>query len=1259
MSLLASAAAQFRAGFARSAFAAIALAASTVGQFAATATAQCAPANPPDGATVTCTNATPGGFGNGNNNNLTINVQAGATIGTAGTLNAINVDDGNVINNLGTLTALGTGVNAFDAVTVNNSGQITVVATGGGLLNVGVGVSGVDVTVTNTATGLITASGSLGPNPLGPAAIQAGDNAIVVNAGTVTANGFSSTGIFAGTFPSPGGGNANVMNSGTISTIGDSSEAIFAVNIATVTSSGTISASGPGAIAIQGDSAVTLNNSGAITGSAFAIAAFGCGCSGPGTANVTNSGTILSTGANSVAIGADEVILANSGSVIGKLIAIQATDSAKVTNSGTISGSLFAIQANNQITLDNSGTILATSAAAGATAIDTNGTAQITNSGLISGLNGIFVGGNGVIGQIGQFGATTGRATAAEALVTNVKIAAPSVTVSSRTSSVVSDIVAPMSPIKSAKTIALPSSVTNSGTISATGGFAVVMFGDNSSVINNGTISTNSPGPNFGIDLVGNSTAVVNNGLIQDLGPNGSPFSIVATGNANTVTNNGAIIMHGQIGQALNSFGNNSTITNNGALQSFGRSDWGFYVLGDQNLVVNAGNYIGAGLVNDEGIVVAGIGNRIVNSGKITVIGQDGAGIDVTGLGGAPNTVLNSGTIIASAGSGAVDPEFPNVPAVAVFLSGSGTVFTNAGTVIAGAGALSIQDNNLGFPTDHTSVINTGTVDGLIDLSHGTHESLTNSGLITISYLGPVLQHVVGDAATNSGSFTQTAAGTLALRLLPNGTSDQLIVNGTANLGGTLKAVLQPGLFYDTTIYKGVVDPPVINGTFAQTLTNSFFFTATAIYNAASVDLNLRRIAFNAFPGLTRNEFAVGTALENAYSIGVTGAARTLYSELFVALSVPPAQAYDMLGGEGTTATQQTSFDAQKLFSHSMGGQATDWATGGAGLPNQIVLNEPSGPAPLAYADGDLPYGKYVKGLREQAPPVATARTWRLWANAFAGVQDIDGLAFPTGSAPVDIHNYGAAVGADYQLNPNFLVGAAAGGSGSNFSVAPRLTSGTVEGLHAGIYGAARWNAFYASAGLSYGRFSNSVRRGIIGIGPNEIANGKFDSAGAMGRLELGYRQALASFVVTPFVALEAGGLRQGGFTETDFATAGGFGVLGLTYRSKTAVTLPASLGAQIETTLTMPYGISLTPFARLAWVHEFRPERNLGAAFTVLPAALFTIDGARVASDALEVKTGAKLKLSDNSSLFANFDGEFAGRSRSYTGTAGFNYTW
>ena len=86
---------------------------------------------------------------------------------------------------------------------------------------------------------------------------------------------------------------------------------------------------------------------------------------------------------------------------------------------------------------------------------------------------------------------------------------------------------------------------------------------------------------------------------------------------------------------------------------------------------------------------------------------------------------------------------------------------------------------------------------------------------------------------------------------------------------------------------------------------------------------------------------------------------------------------------------------------------------------------------------------------------------------------------------------------------------------------------------------------------------------------------------------------------------------------------------------------------------------MTLSPYARVSWVHEFKPDRAIGASFIALPTAAFSVDGPRASSDAARIDAGAKLAVSRNAWLFASFDGEFADRSQSYAGKGGVRVAW
>jgi hypothetical protein len=385
-----------------------------------------------------------------------------------------------------------------------------------------------------------------------------------------------------------------------------------------------------------------------------------------------------------------------------------------------------------------------------------------------------------------------------------------------------------------------------------------------------------------------NVTANVQQSAAITLGDNSTDINLL---NANAVLNNGALTIGNASGAttvANVSVNNNNNITNAGSLTAgsaigpFSKIDG--ILANANNTVVNNGQItIGSGTgLNSSVIGISAItGNTVTNNGTITAGSATGPGSFVVGIDGgvSGNIITNNGTITVGDNTGG----FATVAAGIAAGGSAHAVIINNGTIRAGAEAFSIF-SLAGF----NPVTNNGTLDGMIDLA-ASHNLLTNAGLITITDAGTSL----GFNYFVNGTFTQTATGTLAVRVNNAGANDTLQVLGTANLGGTLGAVVPSGLYANTTKYIGVVQATnPITAQFAQTLafaagttTPLVFFTVTPTYNATSVDITLNRIGFGAVAGETTNQQAVGNALSAAYSTTVTGSAATRFSTLLQATS--------------------------------------------------------------------------------------------------------------------------------------------------------------------------------------------------------------------------------------------------------------------------------------------------------------------------------------------------------------------------------------
>jgi hypothetical protein len=239
----------------------------------------------------------------------------------------------------------------------------------------------------------------------------------------------------------------------------------------------------------------------------------------------------------------------------------------------------------------------------------------------------------------------------------------------------------------------------------------------------------------------------------------------------------------------------------------------------------------------------------------------------------------------------------------------------------------------------------------------------------------------VGVTHQVDGTFTQTASGTLALRVSPNNCCgfDQLLVSGTANLGGTLRAVVQPNLYANTTVYAGAVQFGSMTGRFTSVLSSSIFLNASVVYNSTSVDLVLTRIPFNQFNAGGANARAVGNVLEANYSTSLTGSVATFYGNL-LASSAP--NTLSQLTGEIAAAGQTAAFAGFGQFFGLMFGQTGAMRTiaqaeAPAGRQTAVLRSSTAGGGTrVAIADADACRG-------DACDAGSVARRVTAWAQGF------------------------------------------------------------------------------------------------------------------------------------------------------------------------------------------------------------------------------------------------------------------------------------
>jgi outer membrane autotransporter protein len=252
----------------------------------------------------------------------------------------------------------------------------------------------------------------------------------------------------------------------------------------------------------------------------------------------------------------------------------------------------------------------------------------------------------------------------------------------------------------------------------------------------------------------------------------------------------------------------------------------------------------------------------------------------------------------------------------------------------------------------------------------------------------------------------------------------------------------------------------------------------------------------------------------------------------------------------------------------------------------------------------------------------------------------------------VTARDFGFAAGMDYHFSPDTVAGFALAGGGTNWGLVQGLGGGTSDAFQAGVYGAMRSGPAYVAAALAFANHWITTDRFAFG---GDQLDASFNAQSYAARIESGYRYAaLPTIGVTPYAALQAQNFHTPNYSETDL-TSGGFG---LNYSAMTATDTRSELGMRFDNMTTLG-GMPLALRARAAWAHDWISDPTADALFQALPGASFIVYGATPPKNSALALAGAELHITNNWSLTAKFDGEFASGSQTYAGTGTLRYTW
>jgi uncharacterized protein YhjY with autotransporter beta-barrel domain len=592
-------------------------------------------------------------------------------------------------------------------------------------------------------------------------------------------------------------------------------------------------------------------------------------------------------------------------------------------------------------------------------------------------------------------------------------------------------------------------------------------------------------------------------------------------------------------------------------------------------------------------------------------------------------------------------------------IGGSGTTLIDA-AIETGDGSLT----KLGTGTlviRGTNAYTGGTVllDGFLEIGNasgvGTGSVQVNKGVFR-TFNDPTTPANTPLHLAIGGDYSQLLPGELQLRIIgPSGVNDRLVIDGTADLGGTFRPDYS-ALGFDPVPPAGNYTDEFhilhatggINGNFDAFVdvhfNPDFLLRWEPVYEANDVHLLWNQHPFTELPDLSDNQISTAKMLNGTVGITTmplpyndsTGPALDRHPELRPAFNHLNTQSlanlpvdYDLIAPDELTAI----FDSGRAFTQieaaNIENRLREIRNGGGSGFSSRGLNVQKKPAAFK---SNMPVEDQFRTIRDG--DIYTPSESNRWGVFIAGSADSTDIGNDGNADGFDVETSGVTLGIDYRPNEHSALGLFQQYTNSD---ADLVNDGTVdvEGMKMGLYGTLHDNKGLYLNGLIAAGFSDyqTKRLGLGGWAKGNTDGWDFDAM-----LGGGYTKKIGAWAFGPLASLTYSRQAIDSFREEG-------SMLPLIVDDQAQDSLVSRVGFEVSHEFEAGE-IHITPRVQVAWLHEFvRDSYEVNSRLADAPANDFTVAGPQIGKDSIELRASLDVRWSDQFSTYISYQGEY-GRS-------------